>query len=116
MEKIDPDPGTGGPELLVGSLFAERYRLIRMASAGANTVIFDADDTASGRPVTLKIVLPAMAGSPKFLDRFDAHMGEACLGSISEIFDAEEPYTPRGCVAQAWSVAEILRSWSKTAE
>ncbi len=71
MEKIDPDTGTGGPELLVGSLFAERYRLIRMASAGANTVIFDADDTASGRPVTLKIVLPAMAGSPEFLDRFD---------------------------------------------
>ena len=62
MEKIDPDTGTGGPELLVGSLFAERYRLIRMASAGANTVIFDADDTASGRPVTLKIVLPGDGG------------------------------------------------------
>jgi glycogen debranching enzyme len=29
--------------------------------------------------------------------------------SISEIFDAEEPYTPRGCCAQAWSVAEVLR-------
>ncbi len=71
MEKIDPDAGTGGPELLVGSLFAERYRLVRMASAGANTVIFDADDTVSGRPVTLKIVLPAMAGAPEFLDRFD---------------------------------------------
>jgi glycogen debranching enzyme len=33
------------------------------------------------------------------------------VGSISEIFDAEEPYTPRGCVAQAWSVAEVLRAW-----
>ena len=42
----------------MGSLFAERYRLVRMASAGANTVIFDADDTVSGRPVTLKIVHP----------------------------------------------------------
>jgi len=33
----------------------------------------------------------------------------ACVGSISEIFDAEPPYTPRGCCAQAWSVAEVLR-------
>jgi predicted glycogen debranching enzyme len=40
---------------------------------------------------------------------FAAHLGEACIGSISEIFDAEEPYTPRGCIAQAWSVAEVLR-------
>ena len=43
------------------------------------------------------------------------HLGEACLGSISEIFDAEPPYTPRGCIAQAWSVAEVLRCWVKTA-
>jgi predicted glycogen debranching enzyme len=55
------------------------------------------------------------AAARKFLERFDEHLGEACLGSISEIFDAEEPYTPRGCVAQAWSVAEVLRSWVKTA-
>ena len=40
---------------------------------------------------------------------------EACVGSISEIFDAEAPYTPRGCIAQAWSVAEVLRCWVKTA-
>ncbi|HEV2843254.1 MAG TPA: amylo-alpha-1,6-glucosidase, partial [Thermoanaerobaculia bacterium] len=45
----------------------------------------------------------------RFLDGFVPHLSEACLGSISEIFDAEEPYTPRGCVAQAWSVAEVLR-------
>jgi glycogen debranching enzyme len=38
----------------------------------------------------------------------------ACIGSISESFDAEEPFTPRGCVAQAWSVAEVLRCWVKT--
>ena len=47
---------------------------------------------------------------------FVPHLGEACMGSISEIFDAEAPYTPRGCVAQAWSVAEVLRSWVKVAE
>lgn len=37
------------------------------------------------------------------------HLGDACLGSVSEIFDAEGAYEPRGCVAQAWSVAELLR-------
>ena len=36
-------------------------------------------------------------------------LDERCIGSITEIFDAEEPYTPRGCFAQAWSVAEALR-------
>jgi predicted glycogen debranching enzyme len=46
-----------------------------------------------------------------FLAAFDEHLGEACIGSISEIFDAAPPYTPRGCIAQAWSVAEVLRSW-----
>jgi predicted glycogen debranching enzyme len=37
------------------------------------------------------------------------HLTEAGLGQISEIFDADYPHTPRGCIAQAWSVAEILR-------
>jgi glycogen debranching enzyme len=44
-----------------------------------------------------------------FLRGFGAHLGEACVGSISEVFDAEAPFVPRGCVAQAWSVAEVLR-------
>jgi predicted glycogen debranching enzyme len=51
----------------------------------------------------------------KFLHGFLPHLDEACIGSISEIFDADFPYTPRGCVAQAWSVAEVLRCWVKTA-
>jgi glycogen debranching enzyme len=48
------------------------------------------------------------------LEGFAAHLAEAGIGSISEIFDAEEPFTPRGCVAQAWSVAEVLRAWVRT--
>jgi predicted glycogen debranching enzyme len=44
------------------------------------------------------------------------HLGEACLGTMSEIFDADLPFTSRGCIAQAWSVAEMLRCWVKTAE
>ncbi len=51
-----------------------------------------------------------------FLAGFFHHLGEACVGSISEVFDAEAPYTVRGCPAQAWSVAEVLRAWVKTAE
>ena len=45
----------------------------------------------------------------RFLTAFTDHLDEACAGSISEVFDAEAPYTPRGCIAQAWSVAEVLR-------
>jgi glycogen debranching enzyme len=41
-------------------------------------------------------------------------LGEAGVGSISEVFDAEAPFTPRGCVAQAWGVAEPLRVWRTT--
>ena len=46
----------------------------------------------------------------QFLAAFEPHLDDGCVGSISEIFDAEPPYVPRGCVAQAWSVAEVLRS------
>jgi glycogen debranching enzyme len=35
--------------------------------------------------------------------------GQACLGQLPEVFDAEPPHPPRGCVAQAWSVGEINR-------
>lgn len=50
------------------------------------------------------------------LDGFEAQMNQACVGSISEIFDAEQPYSPRGCIAQAWSVAEVLRCYAKLSE
>lgn len=45
-----------------------------------------------------------------FLNGLEAHLGEGCLGQVSEIFDAEAPHHPRGCFAQAWSVAEPLRA------
>ena len=38
-------------------------------------------------------------------------MHEVGLGSVSEIFDGDPPHTPRGCFAQAWSVAEVLRAY-----
>ncbi len=43
------------------------------------------------------------------------HLSDFTLGSIAEIFDGDAPFTPRGCPAQAWSVAEVLRAWAETA-
>jgi glycogen debranching enzyme len=45
------------------------------------------------------------------LDGLAAHLGEGCLGSVSEIFDGDAPHRPRGCFAQAWGVSETLRAW-----
>jgi glycogen debranching enzyme len=50
------------------------------------------------------------------LEGFASHLDEACVGSVSEIFDAEVPFTPRGCISQGWSVAEVLRALILTAE
>jgi predicted glycogen debranching enzyme len=63
----------------------------------------------------LKVHPQATAEARQFLMGFLPSLNEACIGSVSEVFDAEAPYTPRGCIAQAWSVAELLRSWVKTA-
>jgi glycogen debranching enzyme len=52
-------------------------------------------------------------GARQVLEGFRHHLDRACIGSISEVFDAEAPYMPRGCIAQAWSVAEVLRVWAK---
>jgi len=62
----------------------------------------------------LKVHPGDVATARGFLAGFLPHMSEGGLGTISEIFDAEAPYTPRGCIAQAWSVAEVLRCWVKT--
>ena len=45
----------------------------------------------------------------KVIDNFKYHLNEGCIGSVSEIFDADAPHHSRGCVAQAWGVAEMLR-------
>jgi predicted glycogen debranching enzyme len=46
-----------------------------------------------------------------FLGPMAQQLNSACLGTLSEIFDGDAPHSARGCFAQAWSVAEILRSW-----
>ena len=62
----------------------------------------------------LKVYPEDRVGARQFLAGFEPHLADAGVGSISEIFDAEPPFTPRGCIAQAWSVAEVLRCLIKT--
>lgn len=52
---------------------------------------------------------PALART--FLEPMLNHLSAHGLGSLSEIFDGDAPFTPRGCIAQAWTVAEVLRAW-----
>lgn len=62
---------------------------------------------------TLK-VNPDLKAARALLAGLEEHLEHAGLGQISEIFDATEPFRPRGCIAQAWSVAEALRVFTKT--
>jgi predicted glycogen debranching enzyme len=65
----------------------------------------------------LRVYPEQLKDARDFLDQLlERHLHEACIGSVSEVFDAEGLFTPRGCIAQAWSVAEILRVWVKVAE
>jgi len=50
------------------------------------------------------------------LEPFIEHLWSACLGTLSEVTEPEPPFTPGGCFAQAWSVAEVLRCWHLIAE
>jgi predicted glycogen debranching enzyme len=63
----------------------------------------------------LKVHPHDRSAARKFLETFPIHLSDNGVGSISEVFDADEPHMSGGCIAQAWSVAEVLRAWSKTA-
>ncbi|MCA1555278.1 MAG: amylo-alpha-1,6-glucosidase [Acidobacteria bacterium] len=51
----------------------------------------------------------SLAQARDYLRTFREHLTEAGVGQVSEIFDGDAPHMPRGCIAQAWSVAELLR-------
>jgi glycogen debranching enzyme len=48
-----------------------------------------------------------------YLEPMADHLGAAGVGSVSEIFDGDPPHAPRGCIAQAWSVAQVLAAWTE---
>jgi predicted glycogen debranching enzyme len=54
------------------------------------------------------------AAAMSFLEPPGKQIHSPGLGTLSEIFDGEAPFTPRGCIAQAWTVAEVLRAWRAT--
>lgn len=49
----------------------------------------------------------------RFLEPLGRQIYASGLGTLSEIFDGDAPFTPRGCIAQAWTVAEVLRAWEE---
>ncbi len=51
------------------------------------------------------------AQARQLLEPMADHLCNHGIGSLSEIFDGDPPFTPRGCIAQAWTVAEVLRAW-----
>jgi predicted glycogen debranching enzyme len=63
----------------------------------------DASLKVHGDPALLRMLLA----------QFPSHLQEAGMGTISEIFDGDPPHAPHGCIAQAWSVAEVLRCWKR---
>jgi predicted glycogen debranching enzyme len=54
-----------------------------------------------------------VASAQTLISNLSAHVDEAGLGTIGEVFDGEAPHAPRGCIAQAWSVGEVLRVLAK---
>ncbi len=51
----------------------------------------------------------------RFLEPLGRQIYASGLGTLNEIFDGDPPFTPRGCIAQAWTVAEVIRAWQKLA-
>lgn len=85
-----PIGDTGDPESLVGRLVADRFRLVVLSSSGANTAIYVAEDTQTGRTVTLKLLRPRLAAAPSFRSAFDETMrGVAALShpNIAAVYD-----------------------------
>lgn len=70
----------------------------------------DAVSLVEGKKTVQRKVRPLLEN---FLKR---HLKDSCVGQVSEIFDGDEPHTPRGCFVQAWSVAEVLRAWVERVE
>jgi glycogen debranching enzyme len=59
---------------------------------------------------------PARGQARRWLEAFDEHLEQAGIGFVSEVFEGDPPHDPGGCIAQAWSVAEVLRAKCLAAE
>lgn len=101
------------PSHLVGTLFADRFRVLHVVSEGANTIVCDARDQDSGRTVTLKLVRPQLASSPSFRNRFHETMRSVAALShpnIAAVYDWG--VTRLGDASTAYVVSEQLTGGS----
>lgn len=101
------------PSDLIGTLFADRFRLANLVGAGANTTVFDAVDGRNGRTVTVKLIRPEVSSSPDFRDRFDTTMRSAAALSHQNIAAVYDWGMARvGDAPTAYVVAEQLSGGS----
>ena len=74
------------------------------------------DEEKSRTAILERMSLEDRDGARSLLSDVGRHLKDACAGSISEVFDADAPFVPRGCISQTWSFTEVLRSWMNTEE
>jgi beta-lactam-binding protein with PASTA domain len=109
----EPPPSTFELAHLVGTVFAGRFRVLRLVSEGSAMALYDVEDTSTGRAVTLKLVRPELAASPTFRERFDEQMRAVSTLShpnIAAVYDWG--IAPLGAVSTAYVVVEQLTGGS----
>ena len=84
------------PTELLGTVVADRFRLMHLVSEGANTTVFDALDDTSGRTVTVKLIRPEVSSTSAFRERFDDTMRR--VGSLSH---------PNVAALYDWGTADV---------
>ena len=101
---------------VLGTGFWSHFQIPAWFEVGGVDLVACYNRTVSkAEAVARKFDIPRVYGDPEvarsYLLPLLRHLADHGLGSISEIFDAEPPFIPHGCFAQAWSVAEVLRAW-----
>jgi hypothetical protein len=99
-------PGTGTTRLSTTAIFARVMPPTIQARSG--------DGWRAVRGCLAESACPATWPAPATASTDSGPHERGRIGTLSEVFDAEKPYMPRGCIAQAWSVAEVLRAWLAT--
>ena len=104
------------------TLFRPYHRARRASDLDQVEIVADGVNLSTyvvgkGRPAVL---LHGLGGSKiswvPFLAPLADHLSDYGIGAIAEIFDSDPPFTPNGCIAQAWSVAETLRAWHELSQ
>jgi Amylo-alpha-1,6-glucosidase len=109
---INSGEATVAKELYIGFyLPAETARGLNDHDTHVHAGTFQANLAPGG----MVLVLGSAESNPSFDggEPLGDHLSAAGLSSISEMFDGDSPFAPKGCIAQAWSVGEVLRAFSR---